>query len=59
MAHHTLKYTRIYIPHGQARKLLIKEAHDTPTSGYLSIHKTHEALHRRFNWPHVFHTVSM
>jgi len=50
---------RLYVPHGQERELLLKEAHDTPTRGHLGIHKTHEALHRRYYWPHMFHTVSL
>ena len=48
---------RLYIPQGQARQLLIQEAHDTPTSGHLGIHKTHEQLHRLYYWPHMFNTV--
>jgi len=48
---------RLYVPEGQARTQLIKEAHDSPTGGHLGVHKTHESLHRLLYWPKMFHTV--
>ena len=48
---------RLYVPEGQARTQLIKEAHDSPTGGHLGVHKTHESLHRLLHLPKLFHTV--
>jgi hypothetical protein len=36
---------RLYKPEGQAHTQFIKKAHDSPTGGHLSEHKTHESLH--------------
>lgn len=43
---------RLYVPASDALKLyLIREHHDTPSSGHPGRSKTHELITRRFFWP--------
>jgi RNase H-like domain found in reverse transcriptase/Reverse transcriptase (RNA-dependent DNA polymerase)/Integrase zinc binding domain/Integrase core domain/gag-polyprotein putative aspartyl protease len=44
---------RLYIPEGPLRTDLLKEAHDTATSGHLGRDKTFERLARTFYWPRM------
>ena len=49
---------RLYIPSGDLRADLLREAHDAPLSGHLGRDKTFERLKRAFYWPKMHLTVS-
>jgi hypothetical protein len=48
---------RLYIPSGELRAQLLREAHDVPISGHLGRDKTLDKLQRSMFWPKMAATV--